>query len=223
MVLFDPSLATISVPKLRDALRPFLSYPAIPNSSPIANSPVLGISSEIFFIALEVSQLCYKVPLSPLDYVQALHLQERLEEVELQYWDTTDSVMEEYAPPNNRQAAQLYITAAKILLFKMLYPNRTVLDPALETHLSFAKDIIRDRIGETPCGQYFTWPVFVISCALKKDDDEGRALIRQEMERIWEKSSSGNVVFVLQALDAISENISEDVELKTLDLLRSCV
>lgn len=222
MSLFDPSLATISVPKLRDTLRPFLSYPAIPGSSPVANSPVLCIGSEIFFIALEVSQLCYKVPLNPLDYVQTLHLEERLAEVELQYPDTRDTIMEPYAPPKIHQAAQLYIIATKIILFKLLRPNRGDVDIMLEKHLSTAKDIIRHHIGETLCGQYFTWPVFVISCALKQEDDEGRALIRQAMEDIWSKSSSGNVIFVLQALDSIAEKISHNVELKTLDLLRSC-
>jgi hypothetical protein len=38
----------------------------------------------------------------------------------------------------------------------------------------------------------------VISCVLKKEDDENRAHIRRAMENIWSKSSAGNVVFVLQ-------------------------
>ena len=176
MSLFDSSLASISVPNLRNTLQPFLAYPAIPDSSPIANSPVLGISSEIFFIALEVSQLCYRVPLSPLDYVQALHLEEHLAKVELQYSDINDTILEQYAPPIVHQAAQLYISAVKILLFKILHPNKPDLSPALEICLRSAMQIIREDIGETPCGQYFTWPAFVISCVLKKEDDEiGRA------------------------------------------------
>jgi hypothetical protein len=223
MSLFDSSLASISVPQLRDTLQPFLSCPVIPDSSPIANSPVLGISSEIFFIALEVSQFCFRVPLSPLEYIHALHLEERLARIELHYSDISDTVPEQYTPTKVYQAAQLYITAAKILLYKILHPNKTDLSPALEMQLSFAMDTIRENIGITLCGQYFTWPVFVISCALKQEDDERRAHVRRAMENIWSKSSSGNVIFILQVLDSISEKIVEGSELNTMDLLRCCV
>lgn len=220
--LFDPDLASLSVPKLRNILEPFLENLAIPDSSPLANSPVLGIPSEFFFTALEVSQLCYKVPLVPLDHVQALRLEERLGELQLQNWNDNDSFEEPHVMYKTHQAAQLYIIAAKVLLFKILRPNKLTLDPTLIADLTSAMDIIRDDLGETFCGQYFTWPVFVISCALNKDDIFGRELIRRAMEKVWSKSSSGNVIFVLQALDTISEKFAAGYELDTLDLLRCC-
>lgn len=221
--LFDPDLASISVPKLRETLQPFLSRSSIPDCSPIANSPVLGISSEIFFIALEVSQLFYRIPLCPQDYVQALRLEDQLGELYVRCSGNADCVEEQYAVPKVHESAQIYIIAARILLFHLVRPSKLTLDPTLASHLTYVMDIIRDDTGETSCGQYFTWPVFIISCALEKDDHAGRELIRRAMENIWARTSSGNVMFVLQALDTLSEQIASGAELSTLDLLRCCV
>ena len=129
--LFDPDVASIYVPNLRDILQPFLSGSSIPGCSSVASSPVLRIPSEIFFVLLEVSQLFHWMPLSSLGYVEALRLEDRLGELHAQCPSNPDLIDERYSVSKNTPSAQPHIVAARILLHKILRPDHPTLGRCL--------------------------------------------------------------------------------------------
>ncbi|KAH8671979.1 fungal-specific transcription factor domain-containing protein [Tricladium varicosporioides] len=197
--LYDSSLDHVQDFINWDDLAIYLDYTFLEDAAPYEASPLLACDWRIYRACMQITRLSHNTPLDTADKARGLNLELDM----YQFYDNLSNDAKKHL--NNETAldcihqAQLYITAAQILIFKTLRPDAGSSHPRIRQLVRNALGMIANlRITEFCC-VYFCWPIAIVSCAVETEEDV--RLLQRVLDRIWELSLCGEAGRVRQALN----------------------
>ncbi|KUJ14201.1 uncharacterized protein LY89DRAFT_784191 [Mollisia scopiformis] len=161
-------------------------------------SPLLGVSPELYFLVVEVSRLCFQ---ESVEMEEAKGLESRFFEWREGSMGDIDSEENEL-DTNFMLGVRLYVLSIELLLARLL-GNREqseILDLVAE-----AAGVIGEMGSYIECAlnmDYYTWPLLIIGAA-GKGQESCETVVRERMENIKKKSGCGGVKLVSSLLERV--------------------
>ncbi|KAH6668812.1 fungal-specific transcription factor domain-containing protein [Halenospora varia] len=197
--LYDSSLDRIQDFINWDNLAIYLDYTFLEDVAPYEASPLLACDWRIYRACMQITRLSHNTPLDAAGKARGLNLELDM----YQFYDSLSNDARKH--PNNEtaldciQQAQLYVIAAKILIFKTLRPDAGSSHPRIRLLVRNALGMIANLKITEFCCVYFCWPVAIVSCAVETEEDV--RLLQRTLDKIWELSMCGEAGRVRQALN----------------------
>jgi hypothetical protein len=183
-----------------DELSQYLKFDIFPGATSYQNSPVLGVNWKLYHIMSEVTRRSHKVPLTNVDYAFVQELEMDLSKYEDDILLKMKFEKDDKAINCLRQT-RLYIFATQSLIFKTLRRKTRTSHPRIRMLLRDALVIMRDVSITYQCSAYFTWPLAVLSCAVRTKEEI--LLLRGTIEKVFWTSHVGEVQRLFKAADIL--------------------
>lgn len=189
-----------------------------------ANSPVLGVGSNLYRVIFKICQLCHRTPLQPEDQILAENLAEELRAAEDFEKHASSPETYDAIKSNCFKSSRLYAIAGRTLLYKIRHPELQAEHAWIQSQVREGIDILRSLPTPYKSSQYLCWPIFVIGCGLIRDSDI--IFVRQTLKDMWESFFCGEnarAVLVLEASWKATQQMRRDTgkcrSVSGLDLL----
>lgn len=179
----------------------FASTADFPLASNVANSPILGVPSQLYQFVLEVSHLSLCMPLSEADLSRALALGDELESWKTTFHETTSVDYSRDAEVSCVRAAASYVIALNVLLYRITNDETQIEDTVFQTYLDKAVVILGSGILDTSCRKFFCWPLLVIGSLAVTDNDI--EFFRCRLKEMWTGSYCGEVAMTQSLLERV--------------------
>jgi len=209
MSLFSQDLDEIPGDIFWEYLQASLNINPFPDSSQPANSPVIGMTADLWIIVLKVSRLSHRLPLSARDIANVALLARQLQEWHIRLSETEHEIEAQLKDFDTNNAdtlqcakgARLYVVALQILTSKISNPHVSVLSTEIQGYLSEGIGILRSELTRRSCSQFFCWPSLVLGSAAVAMDHV--STMRDILDDMWERSHSGYVMKARHILEVI--------------------
>lgn len=209
------SSATITIDStVWDWVEIIFKRPAYNNVFPPANHPVLGTPRKLNRLVFEISQLSMRTPLTADDMLVAEMLGAELHkwEVNNEHETLDDGIYLRQDPYID--VRKLYIVCARIVLLLIvatdLTANISVLESQLESERSKGMSILSsmEDTNDDLWNFLMRWPLFILGHTVETDEE--KRTIRTSLERIWQKSSCGDVKWCLKKIQCLWKERSSE-------------
>ncbi|KAL2063307.1 hypothetical protein VTL71DRAFT_5112 [Oculimacula yallundae] len=161
-----------------------------PDASELANSPILGLEFDLFKVVFEITRLSRKTPLKVSDMAIAVEFKEHLDLAQQQL--IQDLKLEKADDEHeNHKIALLYTLVVEIFLLKVMDPEIDVENLNIRRLLSQALLFLDKCRVYAACNSFFCWPLIVLACAVRTDEQKG--LIERKMGECRQWTHSGQI------------------------------
>lgn len=194
---------------LFDRLEEMYLCDPFPDAPSWANSPLLGLSPALYRRILEVFRLSRRVPLNETDHGVAFALMEGLSDPNLT-WDyllqsDENKDFERIKRISCHGSTRLFLLAAQVMLFKVIYPDTPAQHPRIQNIVQQAISLlIRHDSLSLRYDQYLILPLVVLRCAMIRDEDT--TVVWTALERVWKNTLCGDAKRGLAVLDECRKN-----------------
>jgi hypothetical protein len=192
-----------SISDIAQHLDEFAVELAFPESSAIVNSPVLGISQQLYYAVLNVSRLSV-LPFNTAKRTALESIRLDFDMWKVVYFSTCTVDYSNSDEVNAVTSAMLYVSAIEILLSKASDATRRTHDIEVQNlvrHALAILDLDGRSILKTNCTKYFAWPLLILGAAAI--EEEHITLVQEVVREVWARSYCGEVYQVQRLLEKV--------------------
>lgn len=192
-----------SISDIAQHLDEFAVELAFPESSSIVNSPVLGISQQLYYAVLNVSRLS-SLPFNTAKRAALQSIRLNFDMWKVIYFSNCTVDYSNGDEVNAVKSAMLYVFAIEILLSKASDATRRTHDIEVQNlvrHALAILDLDGRNILNTNCTKYFAWPLLILGAAAI--EEEHITLVQEVVREMWARSYCGEVYQVQRLLEKV--------------------